>query len=181
MTDIWKDLYKKSFGEKLKKARAAKSFSIRKVSSLTGISASYLSYIERGIHGPPSMEVIDKLVVALNADKDELIAAAGYVSREVSEAYQKNPKGISGAAKKSNSSTGFGIFLGFLLLALLLNSDKDESEELPEPKEAYEQLKKSYLDDDSSITKEREYFEYCTAVMKHWKDDLEKREKKTKK
>ena len=181
MTDIWKDLYRISFGEALAEKRKAKKLSIRKLSALAGISASYLSYIERGIHGPPSMEVTIQLAEALEADKDELLAKAGHVSEEVSKAYQKNPKEVSEAARESFANKGLGIVLGIALLFLAMKGGLDfEDEELPEPEEAFKQLKEAYLEDDSSIEKEKEYFEYCKAILGHWKTDLEIRDKESK-
>jgi transcriptional regulator with XRE-family HTH domain len=183
MTDIWKDLYKVSFGKALAEKRKAKKLSIRKLSALAGISASYLSYIERGIHGPPSMAVTIQLAEALKADKDELLAKAGHVSEEVSKAYQKNPKEVSEAARDSFEKKGLGVILGIALLLVALNGGLDfgdEEEELPEPEEAFKELKENYLTDDTSPEKEKEYFDYCTALIKCWKNDMKQRDKEKK-
>lgn len=183
MSDVWKDLTKKIFGEFLANHRKKKKLSIRKLSAIAGISASYLSYIERGIHGPPSMKVTKELAKALEANEDEFLAKAGYVSREVSEAFEKNPKEISGAFRRSSSDTNFGLILAFAFIMLALSSDSDknsntdESEELPEPEEAYNQLKKTFITDDISIKDEREFFDYCSSIFSCWKSDLEEKEK----
>ena len=178
MTDPWKKVfYKESFGKFLAEQRKNKKLSIRKLSAIAGISASYLSYIERGIHGPPSMEVTKELAKALEADEDEFLAKAGYVSREVSEAFEKNPKEVSGAFRKTSSDSNFGFLLALIVLALVMRNDSIINEELPEPEEAYKQLKESFLTDDVSITDEREFFDFCSSIITCWKSDLEQKEK----
>ena len=181
MEDILKELKRVSFGEKLAEARKAKKLSMRKLALMSGLSATYISYLERGKQGPPSLETTIKLAEVLECDTDEFLAEAGHVSEEVSKAYQKNPKEVSEAARDSFTNKGLGIVLGIALLFLAMKGGLNfEDEELPEPEEAFKQLKEAYLEDEIPIDKEKEYFDYCKTILKCWKIDLEQREKESK-
>ena len=52
-------------------------FSIRKVANRCGISATYLSKIERGVENCPTMKVITALAEDLEMEEHELCEAAG--------------------------------------------------------------------------------------------------------
>lgn len=55
----------------LKEIREEKNITLRKLSEITGISKSHLSYIERG-EKEPSLSIIIRIAIALNIDEKEL-------------------------------------------------------------------------------------------------------------
>ncbi|WP_010676446.1 helix-turn-helix domain-containing protein [Bacillus timonensis] len=68
------------FGEKLRKLRKEKGFSIRKLSELSGVAHSYLSQVETGKRGIPKVETLEKIATGLNIPSIDLIKATGYIS-----------------------------------------------------------------------------------------------------
>lgn len=75
------------FGKRIRKLRLEMHLSQRALADTVGVNFTYLSKIENNKVDPPSDEVISKLAVALNADKEELLTLAAKVSRsEVREA-----------------------------------------------------------------------------------------------
>ncbi|WP_428909048.1 helix-turn-helix domain-containing protein [Niallia sp. Krafla_26] len=63
-------------GERLKRLRIQKGYSISKLSKLTGISKSYISYIERDLQNNPSYQILIKLADALDTSIDYLLGNA---------------------------------------------------------------------------------------------------------
>ena len=65
---------------------------MRQVAARAGIEPAYLSKIERGVFPPPSEEVISKLAVILEQDKDVLLALAGKLSSDLQHIIRQRPK-----------------------------------------------------------------------------------------
>jgi transcriptional regulator with XRE-family HTH domain len=69
-----------TFGEYLKTKRLGRKFTLRKMASCVGISAPYLSDIEKNNRTAPSKEKLDKIIAVLNLDeneKEEFFSLAG--------------------------------------------------------------------------------------------------------
>jgi XRE family transcriptional regulator, master regulator for biofilm formation len=60
-------------GEKIKSLRLEKKYSISELSEKANVSKSYLSYIERGIQGNPSLQVLSRLAVNLDTTVEYLM------------------------------------------------------------------------------------------------------------
>jgi len=60
-------------GIKIKKLRLKRGYSINELSYRSGVSKSYLSYIERGIQKNPSLQVLTKLAHTLDTNVEELL------------------------------------------------------------------------------------------------------------
>lgn len=60
-------------GVKLKNLRLKRGYSINELSDRSGVSKSYLSYIERGIQKNPSLQVLSKLASTLDTNVEELL------------------------------------------------------------------------------------------------------------
>lgn len=60
-------------GEKIKSLRLEKKYSISELSEKANVSKSYLSYIERGIQGNPSLQVISRLAENLDTTVEYLL------------------------------------------------------------------------------------------------------------
>lgn len=60
-------------GKKIRELRVKRGLSLTELAKLSGISKSYLSFIERGEQANPSIEVIDKIAHALKIDIQTLL------------------------------------------------------------------------------------------------------------
>lgn len=58
---------------KIKSLRLQKGYSINELSEKSGVSKSYLSYMERGIQTNPSLQVLSKLAKTLGTSVDDLL------------------------------------------------------------------------------------------------------------
>ncbi|WP_108668907.1 helix-turn-helix domain-containing protein [Peribacillus acanthi] len=63
-------------GDYVKKQRLKKGYSLNKLAALTGLSKSYLSYIERGIQKNPSIQVLSKIADCLEITVEDLLGSA---------------------------------------------------------------------------------------------------------
>ena len=77
-----------SFGEYLKRIRAAGGLSIPELARRSGVSAPYISRIESGWRSTPKPAIIEKLALALRVPADEMLRKAGYGSLAASIAGQ---------------------------------------------------------------------------------------------
>jgi XRE family transcriptional regulator of biofilm formation len=60
-------------GERIKKLRQQKGFSITELAQIAGVSKSYLSYIERNLQNNPSLLVLSKLASPLHTTIEFLL------------------------------------------------------------------------------------------------------------
>jgi len=86
----------KKFGDRVRDLRLAKartnpSFTLRQFATAAGISATFLSKVERGEFDPPAADKIMKMAELLGVDADELLALAGRVDPELNEIIRENP------------------------------------------------------------------------------------------
>ena len=97
-----------NFGEKLKSIRVEKDISLRKLAEKLGVSAPYLSDVERGQRKPLSGEYIDRVAEVLNLTPEErqsLFDAAAAVRGDVVASdvilYAGEVKNVSAALRKA--------------------------------------------------------------------------------
>lgn len=60
-------------GERIKRLREKKGYSITKLADLAGVSKSYLSYIERNMQNNPSLQVMAKIAAPLDSNIEYLL------------------------------------------------------------------------------------------------------------
>ena len=60
-------------GERIKQLRLEKGYSITELAEVSGVSKSYLSYIERNLQNNPSLQFLTKLLVPLDTTIEILI------------------------------------------------------------------------------------------------------------
>jgi HTH-type transcriptional regulator, competence development regulator len=70
------------FKNYLKTKREEKNLSINKLGELSGVSAMYISQIERGKRETPSPKILGKLAEGLNEPYEDLMQASGYMEVE---------------------------------------------------------------------------------------------------
>lgn len=82
------------FNEVLKKERIKRQLSIRELSKISGVNASYISRLERGVDKNPGLEVKLSLAKALKIDvnmlldtNDDLLKAVEYVQSSLKKKY----------------------------------------------------------------------------------------------
>lgn len=79
-----------TFGNRLRELRKARDLSQRELAKMVNLDFTYLSKIENDRMPPPSAAAITNLASELNADKDELLALAGKVPKDIGETYRKS-------------------------------------------------------------------------------------------
>jgi HTH-type transcriptional regulator, competence development regulator len=80
------------FGDLIRRAREAQGITLRKFADRVGMSATYLSKVERGEFAPPAEEKIKAIARVLSLDPDELLGRAGRVPSELGEIIKSRPK-----------------------------------------------------------------------------------------
>lgn len=67
------------------------AYSLRQVAERVGVSATYLSAVERGVGSPPTEAVLERLAGDLDLDRDVVLALAGKVSSDLQAVIRKRP------------------------------------------------------------------------------------------
>jgi len=84
-----------TFGGTVRELRTRKQISLRKFAERIGISATYLSKIEREEFKPPSRDKIKEIADALGQDYDEMLALADKTAPDLEQAILSHPKQIA--------------------------------------------------------------------------------------
>ena len=84
------------FGKRVRELREARlkddpTFTLRQFATAVGISATFLSKVERGEFDPPKADKIKKMAELLKIDADALLALAGRVDPELNQIIRENP------------------------------------------------------------------------------------------
>lgn len=90
----------KEFGERLRQLREERkhsnpAFSLRKFAQEAGISATFLSKIERGEFDPPKADKIIRMAELLDVDPDELLALAEKVDPSLNDIIREQPVALA--------------------------------------------------------------------------------------
>jgi transcriptional regulator with XRE-family HTH domain len=79
------------FGAFIRRQRETRRITLREMAKLIGVSATYLSKVERG-ENPPLTEVKVKAIAQIiECDADELMARAGRLSSDLSNIIRRHP------------------------------------------------------------------------------------------
>jgi transcriptional regulator with XRE-family HTH domain len=98
------DKMEPSFGARIRSRREAKGIGLRKFAVSVGMSATYLSKIERG-ELSPSEDKIKVIANLLDADQDELLALAGRVKSDLSAIIRKQPRAMAAFLRTADGLT----------------------------------------------------------------------------
>lgn len=100
-------------GEKIKRLRLEKKYSISELSEKAKVSKSYLSYIERGIQGNPSLQVLSRLADNLDTSVEYLMGNHDTVAMmmHVDEEWARL---VDEAIKNGISKDDFAYYLDFM-------------------------------------------------------------------
>lgn len=88
-----------AFGKRIRDLREARlktdpKFTLRQFATAVGISATFLSKVERGEFDPPSAENIIKMAERLGVDADELLALANRFDPDLGDIIKERPKSV---------------------------------------------------------------------------------------
>jgi transcriptional regulator with XRE-family HTH domain len=72
------NIEQKTFGEILKRERANQSLSLRQLSEISDIEASYINRLEKGNRDNPGFSTVCSLAKALNLNGDEILQSFGF-------------------------------------------------------------------------------------------------------
>ncbi|MFC1657268.1 helix-turn-helix domain-containing protein [Candidatus Moduliflexota bacterium] len=80
-------------GATVRRLREAKEITLRAFAVKVGVSPTYISFLERDeLKTPPREEVIRSIAGVLKQDEDELLALAGRIAGDLSDAIAQNPR-----------------------------------------------------------------------------------------
>ena len=84
-----------TYGELTRRLREEKDYGLREFAKLLGVSATYLSQVERNELPPPAEERVVRTAELLEQDKDELLGIAGRVGSDLEEIILAKPRGTA--------------------------------------------------------------------------------------
>lgn len=73
------------FGANIKKIRESKKIGVNELSRLSGVNASYISALERDEKKNPSVNILEKLALALEVSIDDIMKSESFTYNELSE------------------------------------------------------------------------------------------------
>jgi transcriptional regulator with XRE-family HTH domain len=85
----------KTFGKTVRRARLLQDVTLQQLAKRVGLSAGYLSQIERDNMLPPIAEKTERIAEALDLDKDELLAQGGMIAADLVAIIIKRPRKIA--------------------------------------------------------------------------------------
>lgn len=88
------DKQRPSFGRKVRQLRESQGVGLRALCRTVGMSATYLSQVERGQLAPPSETKVRAIAKALGEDPDALLRQAGRVPSDLQVIIRKHPMEI---------------------------------------------------------------------------------------
>lgn len=84
-----------TFGSFVRGHREEKGLGLREMAGMIGVSPTYLSKVERDQFDPPAEDKVIAIAEVLSVDRDELLALAGKVATDVTDAVKRRPKQLS--------------------------------------------------------------------------------------
>lgn len=86
---------KETFGVRVRRRRMEKNITLRRFAELMGVSATYISQVERDEFKPPVEEKIREIARLLDENEDEMLALADKVPSDLPGIIQKHPKEVA--------------------------------------------------------------------------------------
>jgi len=83
---------KAKFGESVRRERELKDIGLREMARMIGVSATYLSKVERDEFLPPTENKVRAIAAILGRDVDELLALANRVSSDLTDIIKNRPR-----------------------------------------------------------------------------------------
>ena len=83
------------FGARIRRLREERRIGLRPFARMVGVSATYLSKIERDELPPPAEARVKEIARLLDQDPDELLALAGKVATDLEDIVRQRPKDMA--------------------------------------------------------------------------------------
>ena len=96
---------KEAFGATVRREREKQAIGLREMAKKIGVSATYLSKVERGHFPPPAEDRVVAIAQLLGCDVDELLALAGKVSSELTAIIRRRPREMASFLRSVNVLT----------------------------------------------------------------------------
>ena len=96
----------RGFGAIIRGLREDRQIGLRQFARMLGMSATYLSKIEREELPPPAEERVKEIARLLERDPDELLALAGKVASDLNEIIRTQPREMALLLRTARGSSG---------------------------------------------------------------------------
>ena len=83
---------REKFGAFIRRDRKANEIGLREMAKMIGVSPTYLSKVERDEFPPPTEDKVRAIAKILGRDANHLLARAGRVPADITEAIKRRPK-----------------------------------------------------------------------------------------
>ena len=94
------------FGATIRKLREERGIGLRQFAKMIGVSATYLSKIEREELHPPAEDRVTEMARLLEQDADELLALAGKVASDLNEIIRSQPREMASFLRTASGLSG---------------------------------------------------------------------------
>ena len=94
------------FGATIRELREEKRIGLRQFARTIGVSATYLSKIERSEMPPPAEDRVKEIARLLDQDPDELLALAGKVASDLTEIIRNRPREMASFLRSTSGLSG---------------------------------------------------------------------------
>ena len=94
------------FGATIRELREEKRIGLRQFARMIGVSATYVSKIERGEMPPPAEDRVKEIARLLDQDPDELLALAGKVASDLNEIIRSHPREMASFLRTARGWSG---------------------------------------------------------------------------
>jgi HTH-type transcriptional regulator, competence development regulator len=94
------------FGATIRALREEKRIGLRQFARMLGVSATYLSKIEREEMPPPAEDRVKEIAWLLDQDADELLALAGKVASDLNEIIRNQPREMAAFLRTASGLSG---------------------------------------------------------------------------
>ncbi len=91
------------FGATVRRLREERQIGLRQFAKRIGVSATYLSKIERDELPPPAEDRVKEIARLLEQDTDELLALAGKVASDLNEIIRRRPREMASFLRRAGS------------------------------------------------------------------------------
>ena len=94
------------FGATIRELREKRRIGLRQFARMIGVSATYVSKIERGEMPPPAEDRVKEIARLLDQDPDELLALAGKVASDLNEIIRSHPREMASFLRTARGWSG---------------------------------------------------------------------------
>ena len=94
------------FGATIRELREKRRIGLRQFARMIGVSATYLSKIEREEMPPPAEDRVKEIARLLDQDPDELLALAGKVASDLNTIIRSHPREMASFLRTASGLSG---------------------------------------------------------------------------